>query len=152
MKKKISVFWLLTVLSFFIFTGICFGQDPIVGKWRTIDDKTNKPKSIVQIYEKNGRFFGRIIELFMAPDENPDPVCDKCDDDDPRKDQPVKGMIILTNLEKDGDEYEDGDILDPKEGNVYSCDMAIKEDGRLKVRGYIGFSLLGRTQYWHRID
>ncbi len=150
MKKMFGIF-VVSVLSVIWLSGLCFAQEPIIGKWKTIDDKTNKPKSVVQIYEQDGKYFGKIIELFRQPGEDPAPVCDKCDDDDSRKDQPVRGMIILTDLEKDDDEYEDGDILDPEDGNVYSCDMEI-EDGKLKVRGYIGISLFGRTQYWHRVE
>jgi len=78
----------LSVLFYFCFIASSFAQDAsIVGKWKTIDDKTNEPKSIVQIYEKDGKYFGQIKELFRKPGEDPDPVCDKCPDDDPRKNQ-----------------------------------------------------------------
>lgn len=147
MKKCLLAITLAFFLSLFLgVTG--FAQtEPIVGKWKTIDDETNQPKSIIEIYEQEGKYFGKIVKLFRQAGEDPDPICDKCDTDDPRKDQPVKGMVILTNLEKDDDEYEDGEILDPKNGKVYDCDMEIV-DGKLEVRGYIGISLLGRTQIW----
>lgn len=149
MKNMIKLF-ALSVVFYFCFIALVFAQDSsIVGKWKTIDDKTNEPKSIVQIYEKDGKYFGRIKELFRKPGEDPDPVCDKCPDDDPRKNQPTKGMVIIKDLVQDGDEYEDGTILDPKEGKIYTCKLWI-EEGKLMVRGYIAFFF--RTQTWHRVE
>ena len=149
MISRLNASFLLVLFSF-CFIAASFAQDAsIVGKWKTIDDKTNEPKSIVQIYEKDGKYFGQIKELFRKPGEDPDPVCDKCPDDDPRKNQPTKGMIIIKDLVQDGDEYEDGTILDPKEGKIYTCKLWI-EDGKLMVRGYIAFFF--RTQTWHRAE
>ncbi|RLC06112.1 MAG: DUF2147 domain-containing protein [Deltaproteobacteria bacterium] len=149
MKKMFKFLFLPVLFSFCFITG-SFAQDTsIVGKWKTIDDETNEPKSIVQIYEKDGKYFGQIKELFRKPGEDPDPVCDKCPDDDPRKDQPTKGMIIIKDLVQAGDEYEDGTILDPKIGKIYTCKLWI-EDGKLMVRGYIAFFF--RTQTWHRVE
>ena len=140
----------LPVLFSFCFIAAAFAQDTsIVGKWKTIDDKTNEPKSIVQIYEQDGKYFGRVKELFRKPGENPDPVCDKCPDDDPRKNQPTKGMVILQDLVKKGNEYSGGTILDPKEGKIYKCKLWVK-DGNLMVRGYIDFFF--RTQTWYRVE
>ncbi len=140
----------LSVLFYFCFIASSFAQDTsIVGNWKTIDDETNEPKSIIQIYEKDGKYFGQITELFRKPGEDPDPVCDKCADDDPRKDQPTKGMIVIKDMVQDGDEYEDGTILDPKDGKIYDCKLWI-EDGKLMVRGYILFFF--RTQTWHRVE
>ena len=119
-----------------------FGQD-IFGTWKTIDDETDKPKSLVRIYKKDGKAFGEIIRLYRDPDEDPDPVCDKCTDH--RKDKRVLGMIIITDLERDGDEWSGGEILDPANGKVYRCKIWRDED-KLKVRGYIAF--LFRTQTW----
>ncbi len=141
---------ILPVLFYFCFISLSFAEDAsIVGKWKTIDDKTGEPKSIVQIYEKEGKYFGRITELFRKPGEDPDPVCDKCPDDDPRKDQPTKGMIIIKDLVKTSTGYSGGTILDPKEGKIYTCKLWI-EDGKLMVRGYIVFFF--RTQTWHRVE
>ena len=144
---KLLIVPLLFSLFFFSF---CFAQDTsIVGKWKTIDDETKEPKSIVEIYEKDGKYFGQIKELFRKPGEDPDPTCDKCADDDPRKDQLTKGMIIIEDMVQAGDKYEDGTILDPKNGKVYDCKLWIKE-GKLMVRGYIAFFF--RTQTWHRVE
>jgi uncharacterized protein (DUF2147 family) len=127
-----------------------FAQDAsIIGKWRSIDEKTNEPKSIVNIFEKDGKYYGQIVELFRKPGENPDPVCDKCPDDDPRKDQPIKGMEIIRDMIKKGNKYSGGTIFDPKEGKQYSCKLWIK-DGNLMVRGYVAFFY--RTQTWQRVE
>lgn len=139
----------LLAASLLILTG-AWAQSP-VGVWKTIDDETNKPKSLVEIYEKDGKLYGKVTKLFRGPDEDPDPVCDKCDEDDPRYNKKVLGMEILKGLEKESDtEWEGGKILDPKNGSVYSCYVELVEPNKLKLRGFIGFSLLGRTQYWHR--
>ena len=140
----------LSVLFYLCFIATAFAQDAsIVGKWKTIDDETNEPKSIVQIYEKDGKYFGQIKELFRKPGEDPDPVCDKCKDGDPRKDQPTKGMVIIQNLVKKGDDYSGGTILDPKNGKVYACRLWIK-DKSLMVRASIAF--IFRTQTWYRVE
>ncbi len=125
------------------FSSTAMAQEDVVGYWKTIDDETNKPKSIVKIYEKNGKIYGDIVKLFRGPDEEQNPKCDECEGS--RKDKPIIGMNILWGLEKDGDEYEDGEILDPANGKTYTA--KIWRDGNvLKVRGYIGF--LYRTQTW----
>ena len=122
------------------------GQD-IFGKWKTIDDETGKPKSIVEITEKDGKAYGQILKLFREPGEDPDPICDECTDH--RKDKKVIGMTIVIDMVKDGNEWEDGEILDPKNGKVYDCKMWV-EDGKLKVRGYIAFFY--RTQTWLPVE
>jgi uncharacterized protein (DUF2147 family) len=140
----LSVILIVTLLAF----SNVQAQD-IVGRWKTIDDETGKEKSIVNIYMQDGKYFGKIDTLFREPDEDPDPVCDKCPPEDPRYNKKLVGMVILENLEKDGDEWDDGSILDPGKGKVYDCKMWI-EDGNLKVRGYLFF--LYRTQTWYRVD
>ena len=117
-----------------------------VGRWKTVDDKTGKPKAIVQLYMENGKLFGR-IEATLDP--NAKKVCEKCKDE--RKNKPIIGMVILRGLTLHGDEYSGGDILDPDNGSVYRCKLHLAEHGsQLSVRGYIGFSLLGRSQTWTR--
>lgn len=125
--------------------------DDVLGKWSTIDDETGRKKSIVEIYKDGDKLYGKIIELFRLPEEDPDPICDKCDEDDPRYNQKVNGMVILEGLEWDDDEWDDGTIMDPKNGKVYSCKLWLK-DGKLQVRGYMGFSLIGRSQTWLRVE
>lgn len=128
-----------------------FQADDVLGKWNTIDDETGRKKSIVEIYKEGDKLYGKIIKLFRLPDEDPDPICDKCDEDDPRYNQKITGMVILEGLEWDDDEWDDGTIMDPKNGKVYSCKLWL-EDGKLQVRGYMGFSLIGRSQTWLRAE
>ena len=126
-----------------------FAQSPIVGKWKTKDDETGRIKSIVEITEKNGMYYGTIVELFRLPDEDQDPYCDKCDDD--RKDKRILGMEIVRDMQLNADwVWADGTILDPKKGSVYDCEMWFEEGemNTLKVRGYIWFVF--RTQEWYR--
>ena len=118
------------------------------GTWTTIDDATHKPKSIVEITEQNGELTGKVKEVLQS-DQGPNPVCKDCEGE--RKNQPVTGMTIIWGMKKDGDGWSGGKILDPKNGKVYGCKMHLIEDGKkLEVRGFIGFSLLGRSQVWER--
>jgi len=134
----------------FYFVVSSYSAQSVLGTWKTIDDDTGKPKSLVEISEKNGMLYGKIIKLFREPGEELDPICDECTDD--RKDQKVIGMQIIRDMEKDGDEWEDGTICDPKDGKVYSCKLWIDEENPniLNVRGYIAFFY--RTQYWERVS
>ncbi len=140
--KKIG-FLLFACLMF----SICASAQSIVGKWKTIDDNTNKARSVVEIYEQDGKYFGRIINVFWNPDESPDNVCEKCTDD--RKNQKIVGLQIIRNMEKKGSEYKNGKILDPENGKVYDCKIWI-ENGVLKVRGYVAFFF--RTQTWYKYE
>ena len=146
MKQSLSF-----LLAFLLGLGTVWSQsNPLLGKWKTKDDETGRIKSIVEITERDGQFYGTVVELFRLPDEDQDPYCDKCDDD--RKDERVLGMDIVRGMQEDGEmEWEDGTICDPKKGSVYDCEMWF-EDGNmdvLKVRGYILF--LFRTQEWYRV-
>lgn len=118
-----------------------------VGVWKTIDDETKKPKSYVEIFEKNGIMYGKVTKIL---NDSNDVVCDKCKGTN--KDKPIVGMTIMWNLKKDGSEYSGGKILDPNNGKTYKCYIEVLDGGeKLKVRGYVGFALLGRTQYWYRV-
>lgn len=126
-----------------------WASDSPVGVWRTIDDKTGKEKSVVRISEVNGELRGTIEKLFREPGEEPNPNCDKCTGE--KKNKPVIGMTILTGLKRDGQEYAGGEILDPANGKTYKCKMWTTDGGKkLNVRGFIGVSVLGRTQVWVR--
>lgn len=130
-------------------TVAAFAADSPVGVWRTIDDKTGKEKSLVRIVEVNGELRGTIEKLFREPGEDQNPNCEKCPGE--KKNKPVIGMMILTGLKRQGDEYAGGEILDPANGKTYKCKMWTSDGGkRLNVRGFIGVSLLGRTQVWVR--
>ncbi|HEY0092685.1 MAG TPA: DUF2147 domain-containing protein [Archangium sp.] len=138
----------LTVL----FATSALAQAPsAVGRWTTVDDETKKPKSVVTIYEEGGKLFGKIEKLFREPNEEQNPLCDKCEG--ALKNQPILGMVILRDLKKDGDEWSGGTILDPANGKTYKCKIAVEDGGKkLKVRGFIGIALIGRTQYWVRAE
>jgi uncharacterized protein (DUF2147 family) len=118
-----------------------------VGVWKTFDDKTGKARAIVRIYEQDGKLYGRIEQTFTPGGEHR--ACVPCTDE--RKNQPIVGLLIIRNIKRNGDEYSGGDILDPESGSVYRCKMHLEQDGaRLVLRGYIGISLLGRSQTWQR--
>ncbi len=134
---KIALFLIST-----LFVSNTYAQS-IIGKWKTIDDETGKEKSIVEIYMKDGKAFGKIIKLFRGPEEDQDPICDVCTDY--RKDKKIIGMTVVTDMVKDGDEWDDGEILDPNNGKIYDCKLWL-EDGKLQVRGYVAFFF--RTQTW----
>ena len=120
----------------------------IFGKWKTIDDETGNEKSIVEIYKaENGKAYAKILQLLEEGKENN--ICDNCDG--AKKDKPIKGMEIIDGLTKDDDEWNSGKILDPKTGKEYKCILELEEANKLKVRGYVGFSIIGRTQYWYRV-
>ncbi len=115
----------------------------ITGRWTTIDDNTGKPRSVVEISMRNGKAYGRIVDLYDKSKLGK--VCDLCPGD--RKDQRVVGLEVIRDMAPDGGEWADGTILDPENGKVYTCKLWV-EDGLLKVRGYIAF--LYRTQTWVR--
>lgn len=130
---------------------IAAGQSSPVGKWRTVDDATGKPKSVVSVWEENGKFFGKIEEILNPDPDNPEHICKHCTGD--LKDKPEIGLRILWDLRKDGDEWSGGRILDPHNGKIYRCSVTLQDGGKkLRVRGFIGVSLLGRTQYWTRME
>ena len=119
------------------------------GAWRSVDDKTKTERSIIRVTEVNGEFQGVVERIFDQPGDDPAHLCKECKGD--RKDKPIIGMTILWGLKKDGDGWAGGEILDPKNGKIYRCKMSLSEDGKsLNVRGFIGISLLGRTQTWLR--
>ncbi len=153
MKRITMIFALVTMMFVPLLTMQAqdFKPDDVLGEWNTIDDETGRIKSTVNIYKEGDKLYAKIVKLFRLPDEDPDPVCDECDKDDPRYNKKVLGMVIMEGLEWDDDEWDDGKILDPKNGKVYSCKLWM-EDGNLQVRGYLGFSLLGRSQTWVRPD
>ncbi len=140
-----------TLLAFVFLVGLnskSAGQS-ITGKWKTIDDNSGEARSVIEIYEKSGRIFGKVSSVFSKPGEDPDPICDKCDEKDTRYGKKIIGMEIIQNMTKSGTEYSEGNILDPENGKVYRCKLWL-EGKLLKVRGYWGPFF--RTQTWHRAE
>lgn len=138
------------VLTLVPFLAMAQTAGSLAGKWKTIDDETNAPRSIVEITEVNGELQGRILQIFYRADEKPDPVCEACEGE--RKDKPVIGMTFLWGLKPDGaNEWASGSVLDPKNGKIYNAKATLTEAGqKLRLRGFIGTPILGRTQVWLR--
>ncbi len=145
--KKIN-FWTLIVFTM-LFFGKSFSQS-VVGKWITIDDETKKKKSVVELYKSDGKLYGKIVSLYPREGREENPVCKKCTDD--RKNKPLVGLQIVRGLVWDGSEWEDGTIVDPENGKVYTVKIWRDEDNpdRLNVRGYIG--IFFRTQQWVKYE
>lgn len=145
MRLFVAALAVAPVLAF----GQANAQSP-VGLWRTIDDATGRPRALVRVFEQDGYVFGR-IEKGLAWDAPADAVCALCTDE--RRDQPKIGMIIIRNMQREGDVWGGGDILDPDNGRVYNCRLQVVDDNRtLEVRGFTGLFLLGRTQMWERVE
>lgn len=142
---KLSIF--LLVISLF-FSQYLIAQDATVtGVWKAVDDQDGKVSSLIEITNENGQLSGTIKEIYKR---DPSSLCINCKGD--RHNQPVLGMEIIWDMEKDGDTWKGGRILDPENGKVYKCKIALDEEDPnvLEVRGFIGISLVGRTQKWER--
>jgi len=133
----------LFCISSFLFN---LSAQSIFGKWKTIDDETGDEKSIVEIYKTNGKVYGKIVDILNS--KKKDAKCTACEHKN--KNQPILGMVIIEDMEKDDDVYEDGTILNPSNGKVYKCRLKLEDDpDTLQVRGYVAFFY--KTQYWQRI-
>lgn len=120
-----------------------------IGRWETIDDATGRVNSVVLVEEDKGKLQGIIVKLVSPDPKDPDPRCTKCDGE--MKDKSLIGLRILWGLRQSGDRWTGGLIVDPDNGKTYRCEIVVEDSGnKLKVRGYIGFSLFGRTEYWLR--
>lgn len=144
MKIKIVLSTIIAIIGFTV-----SAQKSAVDRWVTIDDKTGKQKSVVELYKENGKLYGKIIYLFPREGREPDPKCDKCTDD--RKDQPLVGLQIVRELKWNGTSWDGGTIVDPENGKVYSLKLWVNKENNdmLHVRGYLG--PLYRTQTWIRV-
>lgn len=154
MKKILAgIMVIMFVAVFFNVTAKAEGN--LIGTWKQIEDQgVNKGKvaSHIEIFEKNGLYFGKIVKLLL---DSPDKVCSKCTGD--LKNKPLVGMVIFKDMKKTGSvdkesgaEYAGGTILDPDDNSTYKCKMWIKDDV-LTVRGFIGVSLFGRSAKWFRL-
>jgi uncharacterized protein (DUF2147 family) len=120
-----------------------------VGRWKTVDDKTGKVKSIVDISEQNGSLSGTIEQLFDPP--VPHPTCYLCNG--AKKDLPLVGLHVLWGFHEDGDSWTGGQVLDPETGKIYRASLAVEDGGKqLRLHGYIGIPLFGRTEHWVRAE
>jgi uncharacterized protein (DUF2147 family) len=136
--------WIATAVGYMIAVNLAFGADSPLGKWNTIDDKTGKVKSEVQLYDQGGKLYGKITGLPEPNDAQGKPkVCTACKGAD--KDQPIVGLVIIKDLAADGERFKGGTILDPEDGKVYKAEVWTEGD-KLKVRGYLG--PFYKTQTW----
>jgi hypothetical protein len=139
---------LLTAAMILLGAGLVAAGESPVGRWKTVDEKTGKTRSVVEVYEQGGKLFGRIASIPEPLDKDGRPkVCAKCVGAD--KDKPIIGLVIIKDLAPDGERYKGGTILDPEDGKVYKAQVWV-EDGALKVRGYVG--IFFRTQTWPRAN
>ncbi|WP_299555793.1 DUF2147 domain-containing protein [Seonamhaeicola sp.] len=132
-------------ILFFLVSSTLQSQD-VFGKWRTIDGITDEAKSIVEIYEDNGKVFGKIVEILNP--EQKGALCKKCFGEE--KNKPVLGLVLIKNMERAGKYYKRGTIFDPEHGKRFRCRLMLTQNPNiLQVRGYVGF--LYATQYWKRV-
>ena len=120
------------------------------GLWQQVDDKTGEVGGWFLLFEKDGAYQGAIAKTFPKPGEDPNPLCKKCEGD--QKNAPLLGLVLIKGMKRTGLKYENGTILDPRDGKVYNALMEVSPDGKtLTVRGYLGLEMLGRSQFWKRL-
>jgi len=143
-KTNLTMKRIFSAFAALLFATLSYAQ--IEGKWKTIDDETGQAKSIVEITKKpNGKYYGKVTQLLIKP---ADPNCTGCTDD--RKGKPILGMEVIRDIKKEGNEFTGGTITDPKTGKTYKC-LITRDGDKLNVRGYMGISLIGRTQTWQAV-
>ena len=121
-----------------------------IGLWEQVDESSGKAESWFKISERNGAYEGNIVKIFQKPGEDENWVCHKCEGAE--KGAPVLGLALIKGMKRNGMSYEDGTIMDPRDGSIYRALMKLSPDGqKLEVRGYLGISLFGQSQVWNRL-
>ncbi len=134
----------IIIMLFVLSTSVATAQ--VTGMWKTVGDQDGTEKSIVEIYEKEGKLYGKVVKLLPAAAHT---TCEKCPGE--FKDRPITGMVVLKDLKKSSTGATDGKAIDPSSGKTYNCFIELESPDKLKLRGYLGVPTLGRTQYWYRV-
>lgn len=140
--KHFLIVLLLTAVTTSIYAQ---DKDAVLGEWVNATGEAH-----IDIFKKNNKYFGKIVWLKNPKNETGGIKTDVKNPNEGLRNKPVQGLEILKNFVFDGEKWTDGSIYDPKSGKTYSCNITLKKDGNLNIRGYIGLSIIGRSEIWKR--